>query len=125
MITNQLKTKKRISKASLNRYVKDPMSIKRQEKDQVIPITKKKKVRSIDQHQGDLSYMVKALQAGNSKIVNENANKDSRVFNTQRDLSAGILAKTIGLDRIQIMGFTEIGDRRMRLSPAARQAGAR
>ncbi|HFI0463055.1 TPA: anaerobic ribonucleoside-triphosphate reductase [Streptococcus suis] len=100
MSTNQLKTKKRIPKASLNRYVKDPMAIKRQAKDQVFPITKKKKVRSIDQHQGDLSYMVKALQAGNSKIVNENANKDSRVFNTQRDLSAGILAKTIGLDML-------------------------
>ncbi|EUJ38674.1 anaerobic ribonucleoside triphosphate reductase [Brochothrix thermosphacta DSM 20171 = FSL F6-1036] len=26
-------------------------------------------------------------------IVNENANKDSTVFNTQRDLTAGIVAK--------------------------------
>lgn len=100
MITNQLKTKKRILKAGLKQYGKDPVAIKRQAKDQVFPVTKKKKVRSIDQHQGDLSYLVTALQAGNSKIVNENANKDSRVFNTQRDLSAGILAKTIGLDML-------------------------
>ncbi|MCH3904815.1 MAG: anaerobic ribonucleoside-triphosphate reductase [Lactobacillus sp.] len=30
-------------------------------------------------------------------IVNENANKDSNVFSTQRDLTAGIVGKTIGL----------------------------
>ena len=30
-------------------------------------------------------------------LVNENANKDSRVFNTRRDLTAGITAKAIGL----------------------------
>lgn len=30
-------------------------------------------------------------------IVNENANKDSRVFSTQRDLIAGVVGKTIGL----------------------------
>lgn len=30
-------------------------------------------------------------------VVNENANKDSKVFNTQRDLTAGIVSKAIGL----------------------------
>lgn len=30
-------------------------------------------------------------------VVNENANKDSNVFNTQRDLTAGSVGKTIGL----------------------------
>lgn len=30
-------------------------------------------------------------------MVNENANKDSNVFNTQRDLTAGSVGKTIGL----------------------------
>jgi ribonucleoside-triphosphate reductase len=30
-------------------------------------------------------------------VVNENANKDSRVFSTQRDLTAGAVAKAIGL----------------------------
>lgn len=30
-------------------------------------------------------------------VVNENANKDSNVFNTQRDLTAGIVGKSIGL----------------------------
>ena len=29
--------------------------------------------------------------------MNENANKDSDVFNTQRDLTAGIVGKSIGL----------------------------
>ena len=33
----------------------------------------------------------------NQSLVNENANKDSRVFNTRRDLTAGITAKAIGL----------------------------
>lgn len=37
------------------------------------------------------------LQNAESGLVNENANKDSRVYNTQRDLSAGILAKVVGL----------------------------
>ena len=31
------------------------------------------------------------------QVVNENANKDSDVFNTQRDLTAGIVGKSIGL----------------------------
>ena len=32
-----------------------------------------------------------------STLVNENANKDSRVYNTQRDLTAGVIAKSVGL----------------------------
>jgi ribonucleoside-triphosphate reductase len=33
-------------------------------------------------------------------IINENANKDSNVFSTQRDLTAGIVGKTVGLTMI-------------------------
>lgn len=33
----------------------------------------------------------------NSSVVHENANKDSRVFNTQRDLEAGAVSRAIGL----------------------------
>ncbi|MCG4841022.1 anaerobic ribonucleoside-triphosphate reductase, partial [[Ruminococcus] torques] len=32
-----------------------------------------------------------------SHIVHENANKDSRVFNTQRDLEAGVVSRALGL----------------------------
>lgn len=45
----------------------------------------------------DMTHRIEALQAQEHTIVNENANKDSRVFNTQRDLTAGVLAKTVGL----------------------------
>lgn len=37
------------------------------------------------------------LQQKDPTLVHENANKDSRVFNTQRDLTAGAVAKTLGL----------------------------
>lgn len=45
----------------------------------------------------NINYRIQALQAKDQAVVNENANKDSRVFNTQRDLTAGIVAKSIGL----------------------------
>lgn len=37
------------------------------------------------------------LFAEDEKIVHENANKDSKAFNTQRDLTAGMVGKSIGL----------------------------
>ncbi|MBB1094740.1 anaerobic ribonucleoside-triphosphate reductase [Limosilactobacillus sp. BG-MG3-A] len=33
----------------------------------------------------------------NSRVVHENANKDSHVFNTQRDLEAGVVSRALGL----------------------------
>lgn len=33
----------------------------------------------------------------NARVVHENANKDSKVFNTQRDLEAGMVSRAIGL----------------------------
>ena len=45
----------------------------------------------------DINESIKALTAKESTLMNENANKDSRVFNTQRDLTAGVTAKAIGL----------------------------
>ena len=41
--------------------------------------------------------MIQQLLQQDKTIVNENANKDSKVFNTQRDLTAGIVGKAIGL----------------------------
>lgn len=37
------------------------------------------------------------LQSKDPALVHENANKDSNVFNTQRDLTAGTVGKTLGL----------------------------
>ena len=37
------------------------------------------------------------LSDRNSRVVHENANKDSRVFNTQRDLEAGMVSRALGL----------------------------
>jgi len=45
----------------------------------------------------DINFTIGKLINKDSAIVNENANKDSEVFNTQRDLTAGIVGKSIGL----------------------------
>ncbi|MGO1752161.1 MAG: anaerobic ribonucleoside-triphosphate reductase [Psychroflexus sp.] len=45
----------------------------------------------------DINYTIHQLLDKDKKLVNENANKDSDVFNTQRDLTAGIVGKSIGL----------------------------
>lgn len=45
----------------------------------------------------DLNHSITKLLDKDHTVVNENANKDSEVFNTQRDLTAGIVGKAIGL----------------------------
>ena len=45
----------------------------------------------------DINFTIGKLLNKDSQLVNENANKDSDVFNTQRDLTAGIVGKSIGL----------------------------
>lgn len=47
--------------------------------------------------QFDPDQKLKELAQKDEKVVNENANKDARVFNTMRDLTAGVSAKAIGL----------------------------
>lgn len=45
----------------------------------------------------DINHTIGKLLEKDQAVVNENANKDSDVFNTQRDLTAGIVGKSIGL----------------------------
>ena len=45
----------------------------------------------------DINLSISKLINKEETVVNENANKDSDVFNTQRDLTAGIVGKSIGL----------------------------
>ncbi|MCD1023785.1 anaerobic ribonucleoside-triphosphate reductase [Enterococcus sp. SMC-9] len=45
----------------------------------------------------DINFTIGRLINKDQSVVNENANKDSNVFNTQRDLTAGIVGKSIGL----------------------------
>ncbi|WP_161978750.1 anaerobic ribonucleoside-triphosphate reductase [Streptococcus sp. S784/96/1] len=45
----------------------------------------------------DINFSIDKLLNKDQTVVNENANKDSDVFNTQRDLTAGIVGKSIGL----------------------------
>ena len=54
-----------------------------------------KKVKKLQQQ--DIELRIQSLMNADQSIVNENANKDSRVFNTIRDLTAGVAAKAIGL----------------------------
>ncbi|MBW1606121.1 anaerobic ribonucleoside-triphosphate reductase [Lactobacillus sp. Sy-1] len=45
----------------------------------------------------DIDKNIKQLFNKDARVVHENANKDSKVFNTQRDLQAGRSSKAIGL----------------------------
>jgi ribonucleoside-triphosphate reductase len=45
----------------------------------------------------DINHSIINLIGKEQSVVNENANKDSDVFNTQRDLTAGAVGKAIGL----------------------------
>ena len=45
----------------------------------------------------DINFSIEKLINKDQTVVNENANKDTNVFNTQRDLTAGIVGKSIGL----------------------------
>lgn len=45
----------------------------------------------------DINVAIQSLVNRDEKLVNENANKDSLVFNTHRDLTSGVVAKVIGL----------------------------
>lgn len=53
--------------------------------------------RQQKQAQRSIEYRVQQLIQADETILNENANKDSRVFNTIRDLTAGVTAKAVGL----------------------------
>lgn len=48
-------------------------------------------------NQLDFSWTLSRLAKKEATVVNENANKDSEVFNTQRDLTAGTVGKVFGL----------------------------
>ena len=48
----------------------------------------------------DINFSIHKLRNKDQAVVNENANKDSDVFNTQRDLTAGIVGKSIGLQML-------------------------
>ncbi|WP_203650495.1 anaerobic ribonucleoside-triphosphate reductase [Secundilactobacillus yichangensis] len=45
----------------------------------------------------DINFTIQKLLDKDETVVNENANKDSHVFNTQRDLTAGTVARSMGL----------------------------
>ena len=45
----------------------------------------------------DINHSIFQLIGKDEALVNENANKDADVFNTQRDLTAGVVGKAIGL----------------------------
>lgn len=52
---------------------------------------------NIRKNSRDINRKIDQLLDKDPTVVNENANKDSNVFNTQRDLTAGSVGKTIGL----------------------------
>ena len=48
-------------------------------------------------HNSDIESQLQKLILRDETVIHKNANKDSKVFNTQRDLTAGVSAKSIGL----------------------------
>ena len=48
----------------------------------------------------DVNYQINRLTNKDKQVVNENANKDSNLYNTQRDLTAGVISKAKGLDML-------------------------
>ncbi|WP_161878578.1 anaerobic ribonucleoside-triphosphate reductase [Alkalibacterium sp. MB6] len=60
-------------------------------------VTRRKEKAKERENRRDVNIMIQSLLEKEKSIVNENANKDSKVFNTQRDLTAGIVGKAIGL----------------------------
>lgn len=48
----------------------------------------------------DVNQSIHQLLSNDKQVVNENANKDSKVFNTLRDLTAGSVAKATGLQML-------------------------
>lgn len=58
-------------------------------------------MRDIERQQStDVNQSINKLLERDESVINENANKDSKVFNTQRDLTAGSVAKAIGLQML-------------------------
>ncbi|MFL2104927.1 anaerobic ribonucleoside-triphosphate reductase [Desemzia sp. FAM 23991] len=58
-------------------------------------------MRDIERQQStDVNQSINKLLSRDETVINENANKDSKVFNTQRDLTAGSVAKAIGLQML-------------------------
>ena len=54
------------------------------------------------EHSLDINIAIEKLVNRDENVVNENANKDSLVFNTHRDLTSGIVAKAIGLKMLPL-----------------------
>lgn len=63
----------------------------------------------IKYHEADIAKFAKATDVNlefdsllkkNANIIHENANKDSKVFNTQRDLQAGVVSRALGLQML-------------------------
>lgn len=48
----------------------------------------------------NLEEALEGLRSGDRSLIHENANKDATVFNTQRDLTAGAVAKTYALAKM-------------------------
>lgn len=59
-----------------------------------------KKQQAYKASQYDVTSKLEELTSGSHTVVNENANKDSRVYNTARDLTAGVSAKAVGISML-------------------------
>lgn len=49
---------------------------------------------------GDVEFQIERLTNRDRAVIHENANKDSRRFNTQRELLAGVVSKALGFNQL-------------------------
>ena len=66
----------------------------------------------VEQALPEIKQRLLGLIQKETSLVNENANKDSRVYNTQRDLTAGVIAKSVGLAMLptRVSQAHQVGD---------------
>ena len=75
--------------------------IKEKLKDDAVVLSAFKQYKDLEQEKlnqfSDTQYQLDRLENKDKEVVNENGNKDSRTFVTQRDLTASVIAKSKGI----------------------------
>lgn len=95
--------------------------IKEELKDDAVVLSAFKQYKDLEQEKidqfSDTQYQLDRLENKDKEVINENGNKDSRTFVTQRDLTASVIAKSKGIkqfsekvQRAHIKGLIHLHD---------------
>lgn len=86
-----------LASSQLHDWLVESLVAAHQETSAQVYIAYRQKQEEEQKQARDMAYGIDRLQSKEQALVHENANKDSDVFNTQRDLTAGVVGKAIGL----------------------------